>query len=228
MDIPGLEQVRKFVEAATMQNLGSTGATVVNYTNVLYNVDGSTDDPYVPPYKSWTKVFIGVTGIENAECYVTNDPDGRGRSHPVFSKGGHMTINQDGSVESGGKCYLMPLCSGHNNKSRDGIAFEHTNTKMVRLTGYMKGELAATFLLRLPNEHPYALLYYSEAEQAWEFQDYDEAQRDEWQRGLVGQQTPGLAVAVHRVDFPEGELDRVDAPEGKVHKVIWARLPGVA
>lgn len=110
----------------------------------------------------------------------------------------------------------MPMCKSHNG--HDGVEFTHDEDVMLELSGFMEGELPVTFMLRLPNQHPYALLYYAEAEQTWKVQDYAEEHQDKWQSGLVGQETPGLSVAVHRVDSPEGTL----------HKVVSARLPGLA
>jgi hypothetical protein len=45
---------------------------------------------------------------------------------------------------------------------------------MLKLTGYMKEELAATFQLRLPSKEPFAVLYYSE--QGWNYQDLSDHQ----------------------------------------------------
>ncbi len=95
----------------------------------------------------------GIVG----NCYVTN-PGGEG-SHPNFCVGGHMTIHADGGVVDN-TCYLMPLCSWHNNTARDGVAFDHAETRMLQLTGYDPGELRVTFELRLPSNQPYAVLFY--------------------------------------------------------------------
>ncbi|RKE83664.1 hypothetical protein [Rhizobium sp. AG855] len=129
--------------------LQSTSANVVYYSGHLYNVDGSTDDPKING-ASW-KGLLQANGIDG-NCYVTHPLPNPGTSHPQFSVGGHMTQNADGSVEKGKTCYLMPLCSWHNSTSNNGNAFQHTETKMLELYGYMEGDLAATFLARMPGD----------------------------------------------------------------------------
>ena len=69
-----------------------------------------------------------------------------------------MTQNANGSVAAGGSCYLMPLCSWHNAKSRDGIAFSHGNP-VVYLTGYMQMDIAPTFMARFPSIEPFSCVY---------------------------------------------------------------------
>ena len=173
-EIPEMKKVLVFVERYLQQGILSTSAKVVNFTNGLYNVDGSTYDPKkVPGHdgEAWKQLLISY-GI-NANCYVTNpNPEG---SHPDFSVGGHMTTNSNGNVPEGGKCYLMPLCFWHNSTSKNGILFTHSATKMLELSGYMQGELAVTFKLRLPSKEPFAVLYYSE-EEGWNYQDLTEKQ----------------------------------------------------
>lgn len=133
----------------------STGANLVNYSGILYNVDGSSTDPNIDG-NSWKRLLIN-SGI-NAPCYVTN-PTPSNNSHPGFNVGGHMTPNADGSVKTGADSYLMPLCSWHNSKGRDGVMFSHTNTLMLKLSGYMLSEIAASFMARLPSEEHYAIIY---------------------------------------------------------------------
>jgi hypothetical protein len=135
--------------------LYSTGSQLINYPGVLYNVDGSSDDPQISG-ESWKGLLI-ANGI-NAPCYVTNETP-NGNSHPKFSVGGHMTPNPDGKVEFGADSYLMPLCSWHNSKARDGVPFTHTNTLMLKLSGFMEGEIAATFMARLPSEKRHSIVY---------------------------------------------------------------------
>ena len=90
--------LQQFVTRFGEIRLFSTSAAVVTYPAPLYNVIGSTDDPKVPGYSSWTSLLqgkgIGV-GSDN-HCYV--DPQVPDRSHPGFQVGGHMTPNQDGSA----------------------------------------------------------------------------------------------------------------------------------
>ena len=59
-----------------------------------------------------------------------------------------MTKDITGQVPNGGSCYLMPLCSWHNSTARNGVAFKHTKTEMLLLTGYMNCDTALTFSLR--------------------------------------------------------------------------------
>jgi len=53
----------------------------------------------------------------------------------------------------------MPLCSWHNGTARNGQVFQHTQTDMLELSGYMQGEPAATFLARMPGESPLSLVF---------------------------------------------------------------------
>lgn len=136
--------------------LFSTGFKVVNYEGVIYNVEGSTDDPDIDG-DSWKELLI-KNGI-NGDCYVTSPlPDQDGTSHPGFNVGGHMTPNDDGHVVNGGTCFLMPLCKWHNSTHRDGTPFEHEETKMLELSGYMEGDIAFTFAARLPGDAIYRLV----------------------------------------------------------------------
>jgi hypothetical protein len=150
------EQLKQFVARFGDMRIQSTAAKVVSYSGDLYNVDGSTEDPKIDG-KKWKPLleFHGISG----NCYAnTPVPDGI-TSHPAFSVGGHVTPNDDGDVPVGGDCYLMPLCSWHNNTARDGQVFEHTKTKMLELSGYMQGESVATFLARMPGEAPLSLVF---------------------------------------------------------------------
>lgn len=168
--IPEMQSAIDFVKLYKDQGIESTGAQKVNFTGGLYNVKGSSYDPKkIPSHlgKSWKQLLISY-GINN-NCYVTNSVGG---VHPDFSVGGHMTINRNGSVPSSNICYLMPLCSYHNHTSQDEIKFTHTKTEMLQLTGYMQGELAATFQIRLPSKEPYAILYYSEGD--WSYKNLSE------------------------------------------------------
>ena len=153
------EQLKQFVARYGDMKIQSTSAKVVYYAGDLYNVDGSSDDPEIDK-KKW-KALLQDYSI-SGNCYAnTPVPEGR-TSHPGFNVGGHVTPNADGDVPIGGDCYLMPLCSWHNNKARDGQAFEHTQTKMLELSGYMQGEPAATFLARMSGETPLSLVFLGE------------------------------------------------------------------
>lgn len=142
-------------------HIESTAAANVNYSGDLYNVEGSTYDPHIGG-SNWKPLLIS-RGI-NGDCYVTNEDPEPGASHPGFNVGGHMTPNSSGDVADGGTCYLMPLCHWHNNPARDGVAFSHTETSMLQLSGYMQDEMAVTFMARLPSEEPFSLMYYSDGE----------------------------------------------------------------
>ena len=148
--------LRRFYGLNEGIGLLSTGARVVPYEGVLYNVVGSTDDPDIDG-ASWKQLLIR-NGI-NGDCYVTDPlPDRAGTSHPGFDVGGHMTPSSDGQVARGETCYLMPLCKWHNSTQRDGTPFEHEETTMLELSGFMEGELAATFAARMPGDAEYRLV----------------------------------------------------------------------
>ena len=135
--------------------LFSTGLRVVDYAGFLYNIEGSSPDPRIDRLM-WKQLLIR-NGIEE-DCYVTDPlPDGE-TSHADFSVGGHMTPSDIGHVEPGGICYLMPLCHWHNNPARNRTPFEHTATRMLELSGYMEGDLAATFEARRPGGPQYRLV----------------------------------------------------------------------
>ncbi|MGJ8534147.1 MAG: hypothetical protein ACSHYC_18330 [Alphaproteobacteria bacterium] len=145
----------EFVKKWSGARLKSTGAEVVDYSGALYNVNGSSDDPTINGL-NWRGLLIRH-GIDS-NCYVDNVPAPAGLSHPDFSVGGHMTSNSDGSVKIGGVCYLMPLCSWHNHKTRDGNLFEHSKTAMIKLSGYMEAEPAATFMARGLSDEDYSMI----------------------------------------------------------------------
>lgn len=149
--------LRSFLKEVGDLHVESTSAQLTNYAGVLYNVIGSTSDPKIDG-QAWKQLLIGY-GV-NGNCYVTNS--GAEGTHPAFSVGGHMTTNSDGSVVVGGTCYLMPLCYFHNGKGQNGVAFDHAQTSMLLLSGYMQSDLAATFVARMPDPAPYSLVYLSE------------------------------------------------------------------
>jgi hypothetical protein len=171
------DAIMNFVRSVGTIGVESTGATVVTYAAGLYNVSGSTNDPtHVPGNNgtAWKQLLINC-GI-NGGCYVTNVPAPIGSTHPNFSVGGHMTPNKNGMVPTGGICYLMPLCYWHNSTSNNGIQFNHVNTNMLRLTGYMQGELALTFQVRLPSSEPFALLFSKDG--AWNYRDISQSEAE--------------------------------------------------
>jgi hypothetical protein len=169
--------IMNFVRSVGTIGVESTGATVVTFTSGLYNVSGSTNDPTHVPGNygtAWKQLLINY-GI-NGGCYVTHPLPTTKTSHPDFSVGGHMTTNQNGMVPTGGICYLMPLCYWHNSTSKNGILFNHANTKMLQLTGYMQGELALTFQVRLPSSEPFALLFSKDG--AWNYRDISQSEAE--------------------------------------------------
>ena len=150
------EQLKQFVARFGDMKIQSTGATVVNYSGNLYNVVGSTSDPKIDG-QTW-KVLLQAYGI-SGNCYADTPVPPGSTTHPAFNVGGHVTQNANGNVPTGGDCYLMPLCSWHNSTARDGQVFQHTQTQMLELSGYMRGEPAATFLARMPGEAPLSLVF---------------------------------------------------------------------
>jgi len=173
---PGIEAVQLVLKHfAESRRLLSTGAEVVDFSGDLYNVTGSTNDPAAIPRhtdEAWKRLLISMAGLaSDTSCYVTNVLATRGSSHPKFSVGGHMTTDPDGTVGEGGSCYLMPLCKWHNSTARDGQRFEHSKTRMLKLTGYMQGELAATFALRQPSHEPFALLMFDPTDKQWKYKN---------------------------------------------------------
>ena len=161
-----IERLTDFVERVPKIGILSTKQVVVNYSGDLYNVDGSTEDPKdVDGYedKTWKYILEQAAGLADSNCYVTNSTPPDDTSHPTFSVGGHMTPNSDGVVEHGNDTYLMPLCHWHNNPARNGVAFEHEETKMIILSGYMQGETALTFMMRQidGSKQPFSCLLYT-------------------------------------------------------------------
>lgn len=155
--MPDIEQaLRDFAIRYRDIELLSTGARVVHYEDVLYNVQGSTRDPDIDG-ENWKKLLISY-GI-GGDCYATAPPpDREGTTHPRFMVGGHITPNADGRVPLGGICYLMPLCKWHNSTSRNGKPFEHEETEMLELSGFMEGDIAATFAARMPGDAAFRLV----------------------------------------------------------------------
>lgn len=149
---------RNFVDNFGGATIKSTGAFTTNFSDVLYNVSGSTIDPKINGL-TW-KRLLEANEI-GGNCYVTNETP-EGNSHPNFDVGGHMTPNPDGQVAEGAETYLMPLCHWHNNPARNGVAFTHDKTFMLMLTGYLQSEIAATFMARMPSEETHALVFASE------------------------------------------------------------------
>ena len=73
--------LQQFVSRFGEIRLFSTSAAVVTYPAPLYNVIGSTDDPKVPGYSSWTSLLQGKG------CALVCSPAlvRRLRAKPVFS-----------------------------------------------------------------------------------------------------------------------------------------------
>lgn len=173
------QKVKSFIRANLGKTLLSTGAKIVYFKGVLYNITGSTHDPeQVRDYEgeNWKSLLVLKAGLEDAKCYVTNVSAPKGSNHDKFAVGGHMTTNPEGEVEKGGISYLMPLCKWHNSTGRNGEAFTHTETKMLRLTGFMEGETPTTFMMRMPSEKSHVLLYFDLSSQKWTYSHLDHEQ----------------------------------------------------
>lgn len=165
-----LELVRSFIRRYGGAQITSTGARLVNYSGVLYNVSGSTPDPKaIREHKgvSWKTLLKRFNDFDDAKCYVTDPLPGEESNHPEFAVGGHMTPNPSGIVEVGGVTYLMPLCKWHNSTARDGTAFHHEETRMLKLTGFMEGDSSITFALRLDTGISYSKLFLDNDAQEW-------------------------------------------------------------
>lgn len=162
-EMEAAEVLRQFVDRYGSMQPRSTGARRIQYGDVLYNVDGSTKDPKIDN-KTWRGLLVDM-GIDDS-CYVTNAPPSKkSKSHPDNWLGGHMTSRKDGSVDVGGKCFLMPLCHWHNNTKRNGVAFKLKSQRVLELSGYMLDEPAATFLARAPEGADYRAVFLSADDQ---------------------------------------------------------------
>lgn len=176
-----VNKIRKFIDIHRGAIVQSTGFLVVHYSGDLYNVSGSTPDPKaVPGYKgaTWTKLLKGNSHFAGKSCYVTDPGPKKPSTHPGFDVGGHMTPTSNGAVEDG-ECYLMPLCKWHNSPYRNGITFKHTETKMLKLIGYMQGDVALTFKMRMAKTH--TLLYLDPYSKSWVFKELS----DDEKQGIV-------------------------------------------
>lgn len=169
-----LLEVIKFFQVHKNVGLYSTSAKKIYVTSDVYNVSGSTADPKIGG-KSWKQLLIS-NGI-NDDCYVTNHAPPSGTSHADFSVGGHVTKNSDGKVKTGDISYLMPLCYWHNSTRRDGKAFKHTQTEMLKLEGFMKGDTGITFMARISDgeDEPSRIIF--ETDDGWDFKKMDNIER---------------------------------------------------
>lgn len=194
------DEVRAFINKYAGVGLLSTGAQLVDYAGELYNVKGSTEDPKAVDGSrgaTWKRLFNAYADFSDACCYVTSPLPGGASSHPEFAVGGHMTPNSSGIVQSGAVTYLMPLCKWHNSTSRDGIAFSHSKTKMLKLTGFMEGDSAITFALRLENSYAYTFLFFDPSSDSWAFRELSSAEVS-----TALSKSPALmSVGTHRQDY---------------------------
>lgn len=192
MEHPSVDNPIDFLvsQSKDLNGLFSTGAEVVYFSGDLYNISGSTHDPpEVEDHEnlSWKRLLIRMAGLtEDTSCYVTNVAAPSGSSHPQFSVGGHMTTNPDGIVERGEDCYLMPLCSWHNSTRRNGMRFEHSATKMLRLSGFMLGDSPITFSLRQRSKEQFALLFYDTQDKRWRIKNIDTDAPSEVEQASIG------------------------------------------
>jgi hypothetical protein len=210
MENPGPEEpigvLREFVSRFGDKRLMSTSANVVTYTAALYNVIGSTHDPKIPGYPSWTYLLqqLGIGVGTNDHCYV--DPQTSDHSHPAFQVGGHMTPNMDGTVPPSNICYLMPLCKWHNGKGNNHVAFAHSLTQILELHGYMTSEPAATFMARLSGQAPAALVF--AADEGLKFQTLSDEDFTRLQSGsladAIGPHVPENHIVLRRREDGKG------------------------
>ncbi|MGX9354107.1 hypothetical protein ACS3SW_02785 [Roseobacteraceae bacterium S113] len=189
--------MKSLVEGAGSVGLFSTGAQLEIFMGVLYNVDGSSDDPTVDGL-SW-RALLAARGIDGA-CNVANETPA-GNSHPAFNVGGHMTPNADGQVAVGEDSFLMPLCSWHNHKARDGVAFSLIDRRVLRLSGFMQGDIAASFAARMPSAERFALIHGSSS--GWGYANLSDRQADAARQGDLPDQVPATG------DDPHVLLERV-------------------
>ena len=141
------QTIANFASSVGGARILSTGWALTDFEGDLFNVSGSTHDPGIGG--NWLDLLrdVGIVDL----CYVTHPlPTKPKTAHPDKLVGGHMTTDPEGSVPIGGISYLMPLCKWHNNIARNGIAFQHEKTRMLKLFGYMQGEPLATFVARAP------------------------------------------------------------------------------
>jgi hypothetical protein len=199
-------RVRQFVDEYRDRTIESTGASLVSCDVALYNVAGSTRDPKrVPKHENeaWLQLLISYGIDPGSNCYVTNP--GAGGTHPDFSLGGHMIPNSQGYVPVDGTCFLMPICYWHNNPARDGVRFFHTETRMLKLTGYMEGETALTFAARFDSNRPFSFLL--SVDDTWRLFDlFEEEIAAARQAGANG-----AFVLMERLSGPGGGCRIVDA-----------------
>lgn len=212
-------QLAQFVRRYEGKRLFSTSAQVVTFASVLYNVSGSTSDPKVPGSTSWKGLLQAYAAHSTpcqigSACYVTG-PLPSGGGHPAFEVGGHMTTSAAGTVAKGGQCYLMPLCKWHNSTSKNGIAFSHSQTCMLQLSGYMQAEPAATFMARFEAKGASSIVYLSS--EGLDFRPFLEA-------GLKGAAMPELLNLP--AELAEGTMPRDYAllrrveDDGETHYVV--------
>lgn len=185
----------------------STSATIVDISEDVFNVRGSSGDPKIGG-KSW-KQLLKDNGIYGP-CYVTNHkPDKPDTSHDKGSwLGGHMALTQDGIIAEGGTSYLMPLCPWHNSKARDGKNFKHSKTRMLELGGYMEGQNAFTFHVRRKDLGEYRVLYQEAGD--WRFEGVtstDVKKASLIQKGTAFMARPHIIL---RLDPSTGHLTQLD------------------
>ncbi len=147
--------IADFARMAGGARILSTGWALTDFAGDLFNVSGSTDDPDIGG--NWLELLRDAEILDL--CYVTHPvPTKPKTSHPDKLVGGHMTTDPEGYVPIGGISYLMPLCKWHNHIARNGIAFQHEKTRMLKLFGYMQGEPLATFVARAPGPAEFRLV----------------------------------------------------------------------
>jgi len=179
-NVAGDARIQKWLNSPEEYRLFSTDwYTVEGFTDTLYNVEGSRNDPPIDGYDSWKDILVRGAGLHDSECYAPATVESKGSSHDAdnnFMVGGHMTLSDVGDVPHGGTSYLMPLCKYHNHTTRNRVPFPVENKTVVALIGYMQGEHYATFAARLPPKEDKTFgLIYKATDGVWSHRDLSES-----------------------------------------------------
>jgi len=202
------EKIRDWIGKLEGPKLYSTDSAIINFDGILYNVSGSTEDPpevVACPGCSWKELLVKSADLAKARCYVGNSDAPEKSSHNNFSVGGHMTPNKDGHVDVGADSFLMPLCSWHNSTARNGVPFQVSNRRLLRLKGYMLGESFVTFAARSParSERKYGLIYLDGDDLIWKTKDVNPKQATKLKQG--SNDSPESFVLIEKSSNEDGE-----------------------
>ena len=171
----------------------STGVEKVDPSSLgsLFNVIGSSDDPKING-KSWKQLFLKYFPDAD-ECYVKeSDPLVSGTTHPEFTLGGHVCTGSSREIGPTEVCYLMPLCSAHNNSNK--YEFTSYDIPILELKGYMTDEPAFTFIARMENALPFSIVF---------------AQGMEWYHKNISEEVMSKILETNQLEaLGFGELER--------------------